>query len=195
MSTQLWSTGSLGVHSPTALLGAVFFYNGLSFMLHGVAEHRVLKISHLLLHSIPDPDHPGQLIDCVEYTEHGSKNRPGGSHQLNLENMSSMYTVRAWRAISCTSTARYTVRAWRAISCTSTARSKLPLSAFERDVFYMKPRPRADIPPSAADPWYANVLLDIMCSIVSKNTSWLELILMEKQSQFASYCHQQDVRE
>ena len=139
----------------------------------------MLKISQLLLHSIPDPDHPGQLIDCIKYTEHGSKNRPGGSHQLNLENMSSMYTVRAWRAIS----------------CTSTARSKLPLSAFEHVVFYMKPRPRADIPPSAVDPWYANILLDIMCSIVSKNTSWLELILMEKQSQFGSYCYQQDVRE
>ena len=27
---QLWSTGVVGVHSPTALLGAVFFYNGLN---------------------------------------------------------------------------------------------------------------------------------------------------------------------
>lgn len=83
---HLWSTRALGTHSPSALLNAVFYYNGLHFVLRGGAEHRGLRISQLKFRSIPDPDLPGQMTECIEYTEHGSKNRPGGHHQLNVEN-------------------------------------------------------------------------------------------------------------
>ena len=81
----MWDSSTLPTESPSGLLRAVFFYNGLNFMLGG-QEHRNLKISQLKFSTVPDPDRPGVFIDCVEYTEHGSKHQPGGCHQLNLEN-------------------------------------------------------------------------------------------------------------
>ena len=142
---QLWSTGAVGTASPSSLLGAVFFYNGLNFVLRGGMEHRELRISQLSFRSVPDPDIPGQLIDCVEYTEHGSKNRPGGHHQLNLENKSVLQYARPELGERCHV---YLLRLYL---------SKLPESAFQRDIFYMKPR--GSIPHSPADPWYTNVPL------------------------------------
>ena len=142
---QLWSSGAMGTDSPSALLGAVFFYNGLNFVLRGGKEHRELRISQFKFRSVSDPDVPGQLIECVEYTEHGSKNRPGGSHQLNLENKSVVQYARPELGERCHV---YLLRLYL---------SKLPESAFQRDIFYMKPR--SEIPPSAADAWYTNVPL------------------------------------
>ena len=81
---QLWASGVLSSDSPGGLLRAVFYYNGLNFVLRGGQEHRNLKISQLNLRTLPDPENPGDQIDCVEYSEH--KNRPGGRHQLNLHN-------------------------------------------------------------------------------------------------------------
>ena len=43
----LWESGTLGAHSPLALLNSAFFYNGLYFVLRGGDEHRNLKISQL----------------------------------------------------------------------------------------------------------------------------------------------------
>ena len=83
---KLWETRVMGTDSPQALLSAVFFYNGLNFILRGGEEHRQLKISQLKFCTVSDPDDPSKEIECVKYTEHGSKNRPGGSHQLNLDN-------------------------------------------------------------------------------------------------------------
>ena len=79
---------SYGKHAQLApaLLFAVFYYNGLNFVLWGGEEHRQLKISQLKFCTVPDPDTPQKVIECVEYTEHGSKNRPGDSYQLNLDN-------------------------------------------------------------------------------------------------------------
>ena len=91
---QLWDTETLGVDSPLALQYAVFFYNGLNFVLRGGQEHRELKISQLNFKSIPDPKHPGEDTECVEYYEHGSINRPGGRHQLNLANKVVVYYSR-----------------------------------------------------------------------------------------------------
>ena len=51
--------------SPLALQYAVFFYNGLNFVLRGGQEHSLIL-------------YPGEDTECVEYYEHGSKNRPGG---------------------------------------------------------------------------------------------------------------------
>ena len=83
---QLWQTGVLSSESPLSLLRAVFYLNGVNFVLWGGDEHRKLKISQLAFKDVPDPHFPGQMIRCVEYTEHGSKNRPGSSHQLNQDN-------------------------------------------------------------------------------------------------------------
>ena len=78
--------GVLGVKTPEALLNAVFFYNGMFLILCGGEEHRKLKLSQFKFSTMSDPKHPGDTITCVIYTEHGLKNRPGGTHQLNLDN-------------------------------------------------------------------------------------------------------------
>ena len=83
----LWNSGVVGVRSPSALLDAVFFYNGLKFVLRGGEEHRELKISQFHFRDeVIDPENPDHMTSCLEYREHGSKNQPGGRHQLNLEN-------------------------------------------------------------------------------------------------------------
>ena len=54
----------------------------------GGDEHRSLTLSQLSFGSVPDPDPDDlcRLIEYVDYTEFGSKNRPGGRKQLNLDN-------------------------------------------------------------------------------------------------------------
>ena len=66
----LWSQGSLGVTSPTALLNAVFFMNGKILCLRGGREHKTLKVSQFTF----GVDEGGEY---VVYTENGSKNRSG----------------------------------------------------------------------------------------------------------------------
>ena len=138
---QLWDSGTLSTESPSGLLRAVFFYNGLNFVLRGGQEHRNLKISQLKFSSVPDPDRPGVFVDCVEYTEHGSKNRPGGCHQLNLENKVVIQYARPELGVRCHV---YLLQLYL---------SKLPQSAFEQDIFYMKAK--KTIPDSLGEPWYA----------------------------------------
>ena len=73
----------MGTHSPSVLLNSVFFYNRLNFVLQGGDEQRDLNISQLQFEdNIVDPSNPEMLTSCVKYTEHGSKNRLGGQHQL-----------------------------------------------------------------------------------------------------------------
>ena len=64
----------------------MFYLNGINFVLRGGDEHRKLKLSQFTFRDTHDPDNPGELIRCVEYTEHGSKNRHGGRLQLNQDN-------------------------------------------------------------------------------------------------------------
>ena len=82
----LWESSILGDKTPESLLHAVFYLNGLNFCLRGGEEHRQLKITQLQRMTVPDPDNPGQMIDCYEYTEFGSKNRSGGLNQVYLRN-------------------------------------------------------------------------------------------------------------
>ena len=44
---KLWDSGVLNPHTPQGLLNAVFFYNGLNFLLRSGVEHRALKLSQL----------------------------------------------------------------------------------------------------------------------------------------------------
>ena len=142
---RLWMTGTIGLHSPLALLFAVFYYNGLNFVLRGGQEHREFKISQLEFRTVSDPDAPGKDIECVRYTEHGSKNRPGGRHQLNLENKVVVQYAQLDRGERCH------VRMLRLYL------SKLHESAFQEDVFYWKPRD--NLPDSADEPWYTRKIL------------------------------------
>ncbi len=63
---QLWESNTLGLHSPQALLNAVFYLNGKNFCLRGGEEHRALKISQVERCSDPP---------SYRYVENGSKNR------------------------------------------------------------------------------------------------------------------------
>ena len=54
--------------------------------MRGGDEHKGLKLSQMVIKAVQDPDDPSKEIDCVVYMEHGSKNRPGNSKQVNLEN-------------------------------------------------------------------------------------------------------------
>ena len=72
---KLWNAGILGDHSPTALVQAIFFLNGINFSLRGGKEHRELKRSQLVREE-----------KCWKYVEHGSKCFRGGVADLNKEN-------------------------------------------------------------------------------------------------------------
>ena len=61
----------------------MFYYNGINFCLRGGAEHRDLHESQL---DFGSDSASGKPFEFVDYTEHGSKNRPGGRKQLNLDN-------------------------------------------------------------------------------------------------------------
>ena len=50
----LWATGVLGTSNSTALLCAVFFFNGANFCLRGGSERRNLKVSQFHCFSNPD---------------------------------------------------------------------------------------------------------------------------------------------
>ena len=127
------------------LLHAVFYYNGVNFVLRGGSEHRSLKISQLKFRAVPDPESPTRVTECVEYTENGSKNRAGGRKQLNLENKLVPQYAQPEMGERCH------------VSLLRSYLSKLPESAFERDIFYLKPK--ACAPFSPLEPWYTNVAL------------------------------------
>ena len=44
---KLWQAGVLGSESPLSLLRAVFYLNGINFVLRGGEEHRKLKYHNL----------------------------------------------------------------------------------------------------------------------------------------------------
>ena len=56
------------------------------FCLQGGEEHRELKMSQLDFKDVANPSDETQTIRCLEYTEHGSKNRKGLVHQVHLDN-------------------------------------------------------------------------------------------------------------
>ena len=74
---QLWQSSVLSTKSPLSFIRAVFYLNGVNFVLRGGDEHRKLKLSQFVFRDTLDPDNPGEVIRCVEYTEPGSKNRHG----------------------------------------------------------------------------------------------------------------------
>ena len=83
---QLWASGAIGTETPEALQNAVFFYCGIYLCLRGGEEHRQLKLSQFKVEEVENPHNTSETIKCLTYTEHGSKNRPGSTHQVHLAN-------------------------------------------------------------------------------------------------------------
>lgn len=83
---QLWDSGVLGTANPTSLLNAVFNYCGLHLCLRGGDEHHSLKLSQFVVKTVENPSATNKTIKCLTYNEHGSKNRPGSTHQVHLSN-------------------------------------------------------------------------------------------------------------
>ena len=71
----LWSTRTIGTHSPLALIRAVFFYLGKTLCLRGGTEQRSLKPSQFRRES-----------DRYVYIENGSKNHQGAFGKGKSEN-------------------------------------------------------------------------------------------------------------
>ena len=65
---KLWESKVIGVHTPLALVRAVFFYVGKVFCIRGGQEQRHLKRSQFKRSYNPD---------CYTYVENGSKNHTG----------------------------------------------------------------------------------------------------------------------
>ena len=124
-------------------MNAVFYYNGLNFVLRGGREHRDLMIAQLNFGYEPDQDCPDQVLEFVEYVEHGSKNRPGGRKQLNLENKKVRQYARPELGSRCHV---YLLKLYL---------SKLPPGLDESSVFYCKPLTK--LPFDVSAPWYSAV--------------------------------------
>ena len=142
---QLQQMGVLSSESTLGLLRAVSYLNGLNFVLRGGDEHRKLKISQFAYSEVANPDNPREMIHYEQYTEHGSKNHPGGSHQLNENNKVVTQFVKPELGDKCH------------VFLLELHLSKLPNSVFQGDVFYMKLKPC--VPDSPADPWYMNIAI------------------------------------
>ena len=81
---QLWASGCLSDNTPQGLVNAIFYYNGINFCLRAGEEHRNFRETQLCFGSVLATS--GDELEFVDYIEHGSKNRPGGKKQLNLDN-------------------------------------------------------------------------------------------------------------
>ena len=141
MREVLWESHTLGTHFPLALLNAVFYYNTLHFVLRGGQEHCNLKIYLLTFKKDPNPHDLSSLIEMVEYREFGSKNRPGGRHQLNLQNKVITHYAHPHLKECCHV---YLLKFYL---------SRLPKAAHDKDIFYWKEHP------DAGDPWYKKIPL------------------------------------
>ena len=77
---------------------------------------------------MPHPKHPGGTITCVISTEHRLKNRPGGTHQLNLDSKEVVHYSCAAAGERCY------------VPLLQLYISELPAPAIENDIlFYHKP--------------------------------------------------------
>ena len=88
----LWHSGILSLDNPEGLLNAVFYYNGIHFVLRGREEHRNLCISQL-----------SRYNDYWEYLENTSKNHPVGLNIMSIEGKTVCFhaaTFQSWTNIS-----------------------------------------------------------------------------------------------
>jgi len=57
----------LSSESPLGLLRAVFYLNGLNFVLREGDEHRKLKILQFAFSEVANPEKPSEMIHYVQY--------------------------------------------------------------------------------------------------------------------------------
>ena len=126
---QLWRSGVMGTDTPKQLLQTVFFYVGKVFCLRGGVEQRGLKVSQFQRKY--NPEH-------YVYIENGSKNNSGAN--VRVENKVVPVYANLESGQRCL------------VPLLDNYISKLPPVAFEKDAFYMRPKPVA--PSDATSPWY-----------------------------------------
>ena len=80
---QLWVSSTFNNETPQEIINTVFSYNGINFVLRGEAEHRKLTVEQLFFGT---EESNREIVEFVEYMEFGSKNHPGGTKQLNMDN-------------------------------------------------------------------------------------------------------------
>ena len=134
---KLWRMGTLGTTSPSSLLNAIFFNNGKILCLRGGEEHRRLKLSQFEFGS----DEGG---DYVVFVENGSKNR-SGSYKDKAEN----------KIIKQYAQPQLNERCY--VNLLHCYMEKLPKVAFERDIFYWRPKESTSASPVA--PWFEERVL------------------------------------
>ena len=129
---QLWKAKEMDTNAPKQLLQAVFFYVGKVFCLRGGVEKRGLKVSRFQQRY--SPDH-------YVYIENGSKNNSGAN--LKIQNKVVPVYANAGSGERCV------------VALLDKYLSKLPPVAFQKDIFYMKPKTAT--PSDADSPWYEGV--------------------------------------
>lgn len=136
---KLWDSNVIGVSSPESLFNAVFFYCGIYLCLRGGEEHRQLKLSQFVIEEVENPHNPQERIKCLRYTEHGSKNHSGSLHHVHLTNKAVQHYANSSLGDRCF------------VYLVDLYMSKLPVKAFEKDIFYCKPAKNI---PDVGKPWY-----------------------------------------
>ena len=134
---KLWGSGVLNPYSPQGLLNAVFFCNGLNFLLRGGSEHRGLRLSQLSKNVSPE----GRLR--YTYTENASKNRSGGVGQLQVSHKVVHQFAHPELGERCH------------VFLLDKYFSKVPESGKKKDIFYL--RPLTKVPESGDTPWFSSV--------------------------------------
>ena len=125
---KLWNKAVLSADTPEGLLNAVFFSNGMNFILRNGEEYRDLK-------SI-SPD--GRVR--YTYTENTSKNRSGGFNQLDVPH----------KVVHQYEDPRAGPRCH--VFLLDLYLSKIPDRAKDQDIFYMRPLP--SVPLGESLPWF-----------------------------------------
>ena len=116
---RLWDSGTFCIATPKGLQNAVFFYAGKHFCLRGGEEQRGLSPAQFIRTSNPDG---------YKYIEHGSKNRSGGLGLLNIEN----------KCVPCVALPENRPRCL--VFLLDLYLSKLPNFAFDKGIFYCRPK-------------------------------------------------------
>ena len=137
---KLWSSSVMGCHSPLALQNAVFFLCGILLCLRGGEEHRNMKVTQFVIDEVENPWLPSEKIKRLTYTENGSKNRSGGMHQVHLDNKVVHHYANGSIGNRCL------------LLLVELYISKLPESAFEKELFYCRPVPVKHMKDDK--PWY-----------------------------------------
>ena len=131
---KLWTSGVIGVNSPSSLQNAAFYVVGKMFSLRGGVEHRNLKVSQVKRYYDPDR---------YVYTENVSKTNDGSFKKLRVKGKKVPIYACPDVGERCP------------VQILGKYLSKLPRKAIECDLFYV--RPLTKVPADSCSPWFAAV--------------------------------------